>query len=94
MGKQKRSQPELLPAKLLHIRKQLGLSQTEMLRALKLPWNYSPARISDFELATREPNLKVLLHYARAARISTDELIDDYIDVDDLKVSKPRIKLT
>ena len=86
MGTQKRAQPELLAAKLLHIRKRLGLSQPQMLRALKLKQNLSVGRISEYERGIREPNLIVLLHYARAARISTDELIDDDIDVDALRI--------
>jgi transcriptional regulator with XRE-family HTH domain len=43
-------------------------------------------RISEYERGIREPNLIVLLQYARAARISTDELIDDDIDVDALRI--------
>ena len=76
MGKQKRAQPELLPAKLLYIRKQLGLSQPQMLHSLNLKQDLSVGRISEYERGIREP---------------TDELIDDDIDVDDLRVMKPRI---
>ena len=92
MGKQKRTQPELLAAKLLYIRKQLGLTQPQMLDALQLKQDLSVGRISEYERGIREPNLIVLLHYARAAHVSTDELIDDGIDVDDLKGMKPRIR--
>lgn len=63
-----------------------------MLCSLKLKQDLSVGRISEYEHGIREPNLIVLLHYARAARISTDELIDDDIDIDDLKVRRPRIK--
>lgn len=35
------------------------------------------ARISEYESGTREPNLIVLLHYAQAAKVSVDDLIDD-----------------
>lgn len=94
MGTQKRAQPELLAAKLLYVRKQLGLTQPHMLHSLKLKQDLSVGRISEYERGIREPNLIVLLHYARAAHISTDELIDDDIDVDDLEVIRPRIKLT
>jgi transcriptional regulator with XRE-family HTH domain len=92
MGTQKRAQPELLAAKLLHIRKRLGLTQPQMLCSLNLKQDLSVGRISEYEHGIREPNLIVLLHYARAARISTDELIDDDVDVDDLEVMKPRIR--
>ena len=60
-----------------------------MLHALKLPWNYSPARISDFELATREPNLIVLLHYSKVSRVSINKMVDDDIEVDDLHGTDP-----
>jgi transcriptional regulator with XRE-family HTH domain len=92
MGKQKRAQPELLAAKLLYVRQQLGLTQPQMLRSLKLNQDLSVGRISEYECGIREPNLIVLLQYARVARISTDELIDDDIDVDDLEVMRPRIR--
>jgi len=88
MGTQKRAQPELLAAKLLRIRKRLGLTQPQMLDSLKLKQDLSVGRISEYERGIREPNLIVLLHYAKAARISTDKLIDDDIDVDDLKVRR------
>ena len=41
----------------------------------------SSARISDYEADKREPNLMVLLGYAKAARISTDSLIDDSVEL-------------
>jgi transcriptional regulator with XRE-family HTH domain len=88
MGTQKRAQPELLAAKLLHIRKRLGLSQPQMLRALELKPGHGVGRISEYERGVREPNLIVLLQYARAARISTDTLIDDCIEVDALKIKR------
>ncbi len=92
MGTQKRTQPKLLPAKLLFIRKQLGLSQSQMLSALKLPWDYSIGRISEFELGHREPNLIVLLHYSKASGVLINAMADDGVKVDDLKVKRPRIR--
>jgi transcriptional regulator with XRE-family HTH domain len=86
MGTQKRAQPELLPVKLLHIRKRLGLTQPQMLVLLNLKQDLSVGRISEYERGIREPNLIVLLHYARAARISTDKLIDDDIEVEALRI--------
>lgn len=93
MGTQPRAQPKLLPAKLLFIRQQLGLSQSEMVRALKLPWDYSPARISEYEVGHREPNLIVLLHYSKVSRVSINDLADDDIEVEDLEVKRPRRRL-
>ena len=74
----KRPVPRKLAKKLAQIRAQLGLSQTEMVKAL----NYKasplyPAQISQFESGRREPPLMVLLAYAKLAAISTDALIDD-----------------
>ena len=77
MGHNRRLQPKYLPAKLLAIRKALGLSQTEMVKALE--FKVTSARISDYELGKREPNLIVLLCYARAANVVVDVLIDDAV---------------
>ena len=76
MGRSDRYKPRDLPRKLLTIRVDLlGLSQTEMAKALELKTHYTS--VSHFELGTREPTLDVLLKYARLAGISTDILIDD-----------------
>jgi len=74
----KRPVPKKLAKKLYQIRAKLGLSQTEMVKALN--YKASPlraAQISQFESGRREPPLMLLLAYARLARISTDVLIDD-----------------
>lgn len=60
-----------------------------MPRSLKLKQDLSAGRISEYEHGIREPNLIVLLHYARAAHVSTDELIDDDIELDDLRIVRP-----
>jgi transcriptional regulator with XRE-family HTH domain len=57
---------------------ELGLSQTEMVKALN--YKASPlraAQISQFETGRREPPLMLLLAYAKVAAVSTDVLIDD-----------------
>jgi transcriptional regulator with XRE-family HTH domain len=74
----RRPVPRKLAKKLAQIRANLGLSQTEMVKAL----NYKasplyPAQISQFESGRREPPLMVLLAYAKLGGISTDALIDD-----------------
>lgn len=79
MGVSKRKRPRRLPEKLLALREKLGASQTEMARLIGL--GLSSARISDYETDKREPNLMVLLAYAKAARISTDSLIDDSVEL-------------
>jgi transcriptional regulator with XRE-family HTH domain len=71
-------------SKLLRIRKELDLTQEEMARRLNLKETpVYPTHISEFEHATREPSLLVLLRYARLAGVSTDVLIDDALDLPD-----------
>jgi transcriptional regulator with XRE-family HTH domain len=81
MGKAKRMKPENLAEKLLKIRENLGLSQSEMVEKLGFSNMFSRNYISAFELGTREPPLPVLLAYARLADVSTDVLIDDELDL-------------
>jgi len=78
----KRPVPKKLARKLREIRIRLGLSQTEMVRALN--YKASPlhaAQISQFESGRREPPLMVLLAYARLAKVSVESLIDDKMKV-------------
>lgn len=70
-----RRKPKHLARKLLAIRERLGVSQTEMARLLELKQTYTV--VSSFESGRREPDLIVLLEYARLAGVSTDVLIDD-----------------
>jgi transcriptional regulator with XRE-family HTH domain len=42
-----------------------------------LEFNKQPARLSEYESGIREPDLLVLLRYARLAHVSVDVLIDD-----------------
>ena len=51
------------------------MSQTEMARALGLTVHYSA--VSNFELGTREPDLLVVLRYARLAGVSMETIVDD-----------------
>ena len=57
------------------IRLYLGVSQGKLATLLKL--NKSAVRVSEYEAGLREPNLIVLLRYARLVNVSTDVLIDD-----------------
>jgi transcriptional regulator with XRE-family HTH domain len=81
MGRGSRHVPERLAEKLLSIRLALGLSQTEMLKRLRVDDFIAYQRISEYELGKREPLLIVILAYARVANISTDVLIDDEMDL-------------
>ena len=75
----RRSKPQRLAAKLLAIRKHLGLSQTKMAKLLKP--DHADYRISEYEIGRREPNLMLLLQYARLANVSVESLIDDNLDL-------------
>ena len=75
-----RRRPKNLARKLLAIRKKLDVSQTEMARLLDLDVAYTA--VSGYELGTRQPDLLVLLRYARLAGVSTDVLIDDKLKLD------------
>ena len=77
MGRMKRPVPAKLARKLLLIRRGLSLSQTEMLRRLRLDDSYNRSAISGYERGEREPPLPVLLRYAEVANVCLDVLADD-----------------
>ena len=79
MGKPPREKPKRLARKLLAIRQGLGVSQTEMAKLLKLKKTYTV--ISSYERGTGEPNLIILLRYARLAKVHVENLIDDKLDL-------------
>ena len=79
MGRSRRKKPLLLSQKLLAIRKGLNMSQTEMARALELTVHYSA--VSNFELGTREPDLLIVLRYARLAGIAMEVIVDDKLSL-------------
>jgi transcriptional regulator with XRE-family HTH domain len=81
MGSASRARPQHLARKLLTIRERLGLSQTEIGKVLGLDQEFARNYVSGYERGTREPTLEVLLKYARTARISTDVLIDDKLEL-------------
>jgi transcriptional regulator with XRE-family HTH domain len=89
MGRGMRLQPKNLSKKLKQIRDGIGYTQQEMADRLKssVPEaSIHPGHISQFESGKREPQLPVLLAYAKLMKVSTDELIDDKLDLPD----KPR----
>ncbi len=79
MGRSRRNKPKKLAHKLLEIRKRLGMSQTEMARALELKVHYSA--VSNFELGTREPDLIMVLRYARLAGVDMETIVDDQLNL-------------
>jgi Helix-turn-helix. len=68
-----------LAAKLLQIRRNLGISQTEMVKQLgvEIPYN----NISKYELDKNEPPLFVLLAYSRASQIPLEQIVDDNMEI-------------
>jgi transcriptional regulator with XRE-family HTH domain len=75
MGRSRRNKPKKLGRKLLAIRTRLGMSQTEMCKALKLTVHYSA--VSNYEKGSREPDLLIVLRYARLAGVPMEALVDD-----------------
>jgi transcriptional regulator with XRE-family HTH domain len=92
MGKRARQKPERLAEKLLQIRLSLGLSQSEMLKRLNAEDQIDYTAISKYELGRNEPSLIILLRYARLAKVSTDVLIDDEMDLPAKLPGKPKHK--
>lgn len=82
MGSSPRPRPKYLGKKLRAIRvDRLGLSQTEMSKALGLKVDYSA--VSQYELGTREPSLLIVLKYARLAGVPMETLVDDKLKLPD-----------
>ena len=77
MGQTRRRKPKHLAKKLLAIRKRLDASQTELAKMLDLQVAYTV--VSSFERGKREPDLIVLLRYARLGRCTMEQLVDDAI---------------
>ncbi|HKU74442.1 MAG TPA: helix-turn-helix transcriptional regulator [Pyrinomonadaceae bacterium] len=81
-----RPRPKHLAAKLLQIRKALGLSQNELAERLnarqphefRIPYN----NICKYEKDKNEPPLTVLLAYSRVSGIRVERIIDDALTID------------
>lgn len=90
MGRSNRVRPKKLGEKLKSIREHLGLTQEQMVEKLTHPESKLHSQnISGFEKNEREPNLIILLAYARLAEISTDNLIDDDLEIKLESKTKP-----
>jgi transcriptional regulator with XRE-family HTH domain len=85
-----RPRPHLLPEKLLAIRTFLNFGQPDMADKLQFEigchsgrqLQLHPGRISEYESGQREPNLFVLLAYARLGQVHMESLVDDDIEID------------
>ena len=82
-----RPRPEFLAKKLLVIRRNLGISQSQLVTLLGVQDLIDYTYISKYELNRNEPPLLILLAYARLARVPVDALIDDEIELDALSNS-------
>ncbi len=80
MGRRERKKPKKLAKKLREIRIRLGLTQTEMAQQVG-GTQLTKRDVSAFERGTNEPNLLVLLAYARSADLSLETLADDNLDL-------------
>jgi len=90
MGIKPRLRPEYLAEKLLQIRLALGLSQSEMLRHLRVEDLINYKQISKYETGVSEPPLIILLQYARVVGIQMEVLADDKLDLPARLPAKPK----
>jgi transcriptional regulator with XRE-family HTH domain len=75
-------QPKKLAEKLLRIRMKLGLSQVGMANALeKQDVKAYPGYIARYELGERIPGPLTMLAYAKIARVSMEQLVDDELNL-------------
>ena len=83
MGRAKRARPEKMGRKLALIRTRLGLTQPELIKALKAKGeNIYPSGISLYESGEREPSLLVLLAYSKLAGVTINDLVDDKVKLE------------
>lgn len=73
--------PKKLSSKLLRIRKNLNLSQTELIEKLATKTELNQSQVSAFERGTRIPSLITVLAYAKLYEATSDVLIDDNEDL-------------
>jgi transcriptional regulator with XRE-family HTH domain len=82
MGRAKAEQPKLLARKVKEIRLKLGFTQEEMARALeKQGVKIYRGYVGLYEIGERMPPVLIILAYAKVAGISTDQLIDDRLEL-------------
>ena len=74
--------PERLGEKLQAIRQNKGWTLEQMAEAVGRTDASRRSRVWEWEQGMRQPDYTSLLNYARVAGVSTDDLIDDEIEVD------------
>ena len=89
----RRGTQELLPKKLIAIREFLTFGEVEMAESLSSdvtsqsgePRNIKPGRISEYENGRLEPNLLVLLEYARLGKVHLELIADDRFTLEEFR---------
>src|SRR3954463_15230097 len=91
----RRNTSPLLPKKLLALRKFLTVGEVELAASLSSdiasssqsgrPYNIKPDRISQYEEGLFEPNLLVLVAYARLAKIHLELIADDRFTIQEFR---------
>ena len=76
-----RPRPRRLAEKLLQIRQQLGLSQSQIVKQMGITELIHYSNISKYELDKNEPPLMILLGYAKLAHVHLEVIVDDEIDL-------------
>jgi transcriptional regulator with XRE-family HTH domain len=84
-----KERPKRLGRKLVAIRKQLELSQNEMVRRLRLSNKLTREEVSAYERGVRVPSLPTLSRYAEVAGVWIDVLVDDNLDLPE-KIPSPK----
>jgi transcriptional regulator with XRE-family HTH domain len=74
--------PKKLGDKLRVIRLQLGFTLDEMAEAVGKQEVSRRTRVYEWENGIRQPDLDCLLAYAKVSGLSTDELIDDSVELE------------
>lgn len=90
MGTKSRPRPKRLAEKLKQIRNTLGLSQDEIIKKLGLEEKLFRSTISQWERGEREPSYIALLAVSKLARVCTDFLIDDELELPDIIPGKSK----
>jgi transcriptional regulator with XRE-family HTH domain len=90
MGRSQQSRPKKLAMKLKKIRDSLGLSKKQMtdrLKELAPDERLGTGHVYQYEEGSRLPSYLILLAYARSVGISTDYLIDDSLELDEIGIN-------
>lgn len=89
----RRGTQQLLPEKLLAIREFLNFGEVEMVKSLESditsqtgqPCSMKPGRMSEYENGRLEPNLLVLVAYARLGRVHLELIADDRFTMEEFR---------